>query len=254
MRIRFLIAPTSAQLPNPNEYGYNTHVRIEPLHSWNLGLDEARELQKRLTPLVSQENEVISPRYIAGVDVSAGRGAKQAVAAVVVLTYPEMEIAEVRTAQGILGFPYIPGFLSFREAPIVLEAFEKLEITPDLIMVDGQGLAHPRRLGIASHLGLILGIPAIGCAKSPLCGQYRVPDDEAGSYSEVTDKGEVIAAALRTKPQVKPVFVSVGHKVSLESAIKMTMVCLRGYRLPEPTRLAHLAAGGNLKVPQGVFA
>jgi deoxyribonuclease V len=150
-------------------------------------------------------------------------------------------------AQGRLELPYIPGLLSFRESPLVLAACRKITISPDLIMVDGQGIAHPRRLGIASHLGLLLGKTTIGCAKSRLYGSHLMPAEESGSYTELVDKGEVIGAALRTKNGVKPLFISTGHKISLENAVYWVMRCCRGYRLPEPTRLAHLAAGGNLK-------
>ena len=148
-----------------------------------------------------------------------------------------------------LYFPYIPGLLSFREAPLILAACEQLDLIPDLVLVDGQGIAHPRRFGLASHLGLFLNIPTIGCAKSLLCGAHEIPDSEPGNYAEIIDKSEIIGAALRTKPGVKPVYVSIGHKIDLETAIRWVMNCCRGYRLPEPARLAHLAAGGNLKPP-----
>jgi deoxyribonuclease V len=132
-----------------------------------------------------------------------------------------------------------------------LAACEELTVTPDLILVDGQGVAHPRRLGLASHLGLFLNTPTIGCAKSLLCGRHEVPGVEPGSYAEVIDKGETIGVALRTKLEVKPVYVSIGHKVDLQAAIYWVLECCRGYRLPEPTRLAHLAAGGNLERKRG---
>jgi deoxyribonuclease V len=142
----------------------------------------------------------------------------------------------------------VPGLLSFREAPLILAAFEKLTATPDLVFVDGQGIAHPRRIGLASHLGLCLGLPTIGCAKSRLCGEHETPGFAAGSYAELRDNGEVIGAAVRTRAGVKPVYVSIGHMIDLPSAIRRVLDCCRGYRLPEPTRLAHMAAGGNLKV------
>lgn len=151
---------------------------------------------------------------------------------------------------GEFSFPYIPGFLSFREMPLAIEAFEKLRITPDLVMVDGQGLAHPRRFGIASHLGLFLNLPTIGCAKSHLIGEYEMPAEAGGSYTYISDKGEIIGAVVRTKDHVKPVFVSTGNKISLDDALKWTRGTCKGYRLPEATRLAHLAAGGNLKIPE----
>ncbi len=171
-------------------------------------------------------------------------------AAVVVLNWPELTLAEVETATGELNFPYIPGFLSFREMPLVIQAFEKLNVIPDLVMVDGQGIAHPRRLGIASHLGLFLDLPTIGCAKSHLIGDYDMPEEKRNGRTFVTDKDETIGAVLRTKDNVKPLFISTGHKIGLDDAVKWTLNTCRGYRLPEPTRLAHLAAGGNLKMTE----
>jgi deoxyribonuclease V len=162
-------------------------------------------------------------------------------------------LVETQVAQGKPSFPYVPGLLSFRESPLTLAACEKLTVTPDLILVDGQGIAHPRRLGLASHLGLLLNTPTIGCAKSLLCGRYEEPGIDAGSYTEVMDGSETIGVALRTKAELKPVYVSIGHKVDLQAAIHWILECCRGYRLPEPTRLAHLAAGGNLK-PQSTIA
>jgi deoxyribonuclease V len=145
-------------------------------------------------------------------------------------------------------FPYVPGLLSFREAPLVIAACEELEHDPDLIMVDGQGIAHPRRFGIASHLGLLWDKPTIGCAKSRLCGQHKSPTPEAGSYVELLDNGEVIGAVLRTKLGAQPLYISIGHKVDLKAAILWVLKCCRGQRLPEPTRLAHLAASDRLDV------
>jgi deoxyribonuclease V len=226
--------------------GYNRVVKTGSLHGWRVSPSQASEIQLRLASQVSRTNELTSPRYIAGVDISVDRKRGRGRGAVVVLSYPGLEIAEVQTVEDSLDFPYVPGLLSFREAPLTLAACERLSITPDLILVDGQGIAHPRR-GLASHLGLFLDIPTIGCAKSRLCGHHETPAEEAGSYAELTDNGEVIGIALRTKAGVKPIYISIGHKVDLEAAIYWTLQCCRGYRLPEPTRLAHLAAGGNLK-------
>jgi deoxyribonuclease V len=159
---------------------------------------------------------------------------------------------ETRVVTSELDFPYIPGLLSFRESPLILSICEKLSVTPDILLVDGQGIAHPRRFGLASHLGLLLNLPTIGCAKSLLCGIHETRGAEPGSYAEVTDEGETIGAALRTKMGVKPVYVSIGHRVDLKTAIHWVMNCCRGYRLPEPTRLAHLAAGGN-PIPQAGY-
>jgi len=221
---------------------------VERLHSWQVSPAQALDIQRRLAAQVSRSSQVTTPRFIAGMDISAANAQGIATGAVVVLEYPELRLAETKVAQARPNFPYVPGLLSFRESPLTLAACEKLTVTPDLILVDGQGIAHPRRLGLASHLGLLLNTPTIGCAKSLLCGQHEEPGAEPGSYAEVVDRGETIGVALRTRLGVKPVYVSIGHKVDLETAIYWVLECCRGYRLPEPTRLAHLAAGGNLKI------
>jgi len=220
---------------------------VERLHSWQVSPAQALDIQRSLAAQVSRSSQVTIPRFIAGVDISAANAQGMATGAVIVLEYPELRLVETKVAQGRPNFPYVPGLLSFRESPLTLAACEKLTVTPDLILVDGQGIAHPRRLGLASHLGLFLNTPTIGCAKSLLCGQHEEPDAEPGDYAEVVDRGETIGVALRTRLGVKPVYVSIGHKVDLETAIYWVLECCRGYRLPEPTRLAHLAAGGNLK-------
>lgn len=221
-------------------------VRVHALHGWEVSVARAREIQLGMAKRVVTENEVITPRLVAGIDISAPDAQGVASGAVVVLRYPELSIAEVEIAQGKLTLPYIPGLLSFRESPLILAACEKLRNVPDLILIDGQGIAHPRRVGLASHVGLFLDLPTIGCAKSILCGRHQPVGEEAGSYAELLDNGELIGAALRTKSGVKPIYVSVGHKIDLASALQWVIKCCRGYRLPEPTRLAHLAAGGML--------
>ena len=225
---------------------YNQGVKVEILHSWQVSTAQALDIQLKLASQVSQSNEVATPRFIAGVDISVNRAQGMATGAAVVLGYPELRLVEVKIASAKLDFPYVPGLLSFREAPLTLAACQRLTLTPDLILVDGQGIAHPRRMGLASHLGLFLNTPTIGCAKSLLCGQHEEPGDKLGSYTEVVDVGETIGAALRTKLGTKPIYVSIGHKVDLQAAIYWVLECCRGYRLPEPTRLAHLAAGRNL--------
>lgn len=227
-------------------------MKVLNLHRWDLATDRARQVQTELAARVSRVDGIDIPRFIAGVDISVNRVRDEARGAVVVLSYPQLELVESRVVEGRVDFPYVPGLLSFREAPLALAAFERLDINPDLVLFDGQGIAHPRRLGLAAHLGLFLDTPSIGCAKSRLCGSCRMPGMEAGSYAELRDGEEVIGAALRTKAGVKPVYVSIGHKVSLASALYWVMRCCRGYRLPEPTRLAHLAAGGKLEGAKGV--
>ena len=240
----------NAQLLTTGYTRYNRNVKIERLHRWQVSTTEALEIQRKLAGQVLRSGGVTTPQLIAGVDISVGKANSMARGAVVVLSYPEFRIVETKVVQGELNFPYVPGLLSFRESPLILAACERLTAVPDLILVDGQGIAHPRRIGLASHLGLFLNTPTIGCAKSLLCGTHEIPGDEPGSYSEVVDHGETIGVALRTRPGVKPVYVSIGHKIDIYNAIKWVLKCCRGYRLPEPTRLAHLAAGGNLKTAQ----
>ena len=228
-------------------------MKVERLHGWQLGIAEALDIQRSLASRVSRRGDVTSPQFIAGVDIAVGKAQGMATAAVVILSYPELRLVETKVAQGKIDFPYVPGFLSFRESPLTLAACEQLTITPDLILVDGQGIAHPRRMGLASHLGLFLDTPTIGCAKSLLCGTHQTPGIEPGSYTEVMDNGETIGVALRTRLGAKPVYVSIGHKIDLQNAIRWVLECCRGYRLPEPARLAHLAAGGNLR-PESTVA
>ena len=222
-------------------------MRVNNLHRWDVSLAQAKKIQLGLANKVITKNEEINPHLIAGVDISAPDSQGVAQGAVVVLSYPELNLVEVEIAEAKINLPYIPGLLSFRECPLTLSACQKLNNTPDLVLVDGQGIAHPRRLGLASHLGLFLDVSTIGCAKSILCGKHQPVGEEVGSYSELIDDGETIGAALRTRAGIKPVYVSVGHRIDLSSALYWVMECCHGYRLPEPTRLAHLAAGGNLK-------
>ena len=181
---------------------------MQQLHGWQITIAQAQEIQQKLASQVSQKNEVTNARFIAGLDISAPNSTGLARAAAVVLSYPELEI-------------------------------------PDLILVDGQGIAHPRRFGLASHLGLLLDTPSIGCAKSRLCGRHEPPTIEAGAYAKLVDNDEIIGVALRTKDDVNPIYVSIGHKIDLPAAIRWVLACCRGYRLPEPCRLAHLAASGR---------
>jgi deoxyribonuclease V len=220
-------------------------VELRNIHDWPQTAAQAIALQKRLAPLVVRGGLIESPTLIAGVDMAAGKVGHPARAAVVVLNYPELEVVATETTCGELSLPYIPGLLSFRELPLILSALKKLRVTPDLFMVDGQGIAHPRRFGLASHLGLFTGRPTIGCAKSCLCGQSLPPGQEAGSLSYLKDGDEVIGAVLRTRAGVKPVYVSIGSGIGLESAVEWVGAVNCGYRLPEPIRLAHTAAAGN---------
>jgi deoxyribonuclease V len=220
------------------------------LHPWDLSYAEARELQTRLADRVRFDRLKDEPEFIAGLDCAFSRDGTRVFAAAVVLKVPglrdggpayDLDLAETVTASMKVGFPYVPGLLSFREAPVCLAAVQKLKCRPDLFLVDGQGIAHPRRLGLASHLGLFLDKPTIGCAKSRLIGTFDEPGLEKGTHSPLRDAGEVIGAVVRTRRNVKPLFVSVGHRCCLADAIRLTLACTAKYRLPEPTRLAHQA-------------
>ena len=225
---------------------YNEVMRVGKLHDWTVSTSEAIQIQKNLATLIEPSCATLNPRLIAGLDVAI-TDKNQAKAAVVVLKYPELKLIETAVVEGRVTFPYIPGLLSFREVPLTLQACEKIQLQPDLVFVDGQGIAHPRRMGLASHLGLFLDIPTIGCAKSYLYGDYQPPPKAAASYSYITgSQGEKIGAVVRTKSDVKPLFVSVGHKIDLSSAIHWVLQCCRAHRLPEPTRIAHLVSQGTL--------
>lgn len=222
-------------------------MKAQYLHGWEMTPDQAKQIQRELAGMVSRRNEVNAVHLVAGVDISASDARGLARGAVVVLRYPELTLVERKVIEKQVTFPYVPGLLSFRESPIILAACEELEVTPDLVLVDGQGIAHPRRLGLASHLGLLWDRPTIGCAKSRLCGEHKLVAAQPGSQAEIIDNGEVVGAALRTKMSVAPIYVSIGHKLDLEAAIAWVLHCCHGQRLPEPTRLAHLAASGHLK-------
>jgi deoxyribonuclease V len=201
---------------------------------------EAVALQKSL-----RERVVLKPldreiETVAGADISFNKYEPTLYAGIVVLRLPSLEVLEEVGVVSETRFPYVPGLLSFRESPPVLEAWSKLKTEPDAVMFDGQGIAHPRRVGIASHVGLIIERPTLGCAKSVLVGKYEEPPPERGSWTPLVDKGETVGAALRTKDRVNPIYVSPGHLIDLAGAIELTLKCNGGYRQPEPTRRAHL--------------
>jgi deoxyribonuclease V len=200
---------------------------------------EAARLQSELRGLLRLEPFIGPVRLVAGADVAFSRRDDLVFAAVVLVTWPDCVTTATATAVREGTFPYIPGLLSFREGPAVLEAFGRLDGDPDLVLFDGQGIAHPRRLGLAAHLGLLLDIPSIGCAKSRLCGDHEEPGSDRGSIAELKDGGDVIGAAVRTRDGVRPVYVSPGHRMNLASAVSFTLAACRGFRLPEPTRRAH---------------
>jgi deoxyribonuclease V len=226
------------------------------MHAWPTTLEEAQAIQQQLRTQVITHDDFGQVRTIAGVDAGyeGDPQAGQAIAraAVVVLSYPSLEPLDYVVARRPAPIPYIPGFLSFREAPAVLAALEELRVRPDLLICDGQGIAHPRRMGIATHVGLLSGIPSIGCAKSLLVGHHAPVPDERGAYVPLTYRGEQVGVALRTRVGVKPVYISVGHRISLPSAIEFVMSCVTKYRLPETTRAADgLASHGKIPRVEG---
>jgi deoxyribonuclease V len=207
--------------------------------NWNMTPKEAIEFQKTLHKkirLIPLSKEI---KYIGGCDVSMSLFAKDGFAGFVTLSYPDLNVIDYSVVKDKIGFPYIPGLLSFREIPMLLKAWENLKKKPDVIVVDGVGIAHPRRLGIATHLGIALNVPTIGCAKSVLIGKYEEPENIPGSISYMYHNDEIVGAAIRTKKNVKPIFVSPGHLITLEEAIKIVKRCVLKHRLPEPTRIAH---------------
>jgi len=217
-------------------------VKSRRLHGWNLTPKEAIALQARLRDRVVCAEQIGAVRHVAGVDVGFEEGGAITRAAVAVLAFPGLELVDKSVVRRPTRFPYVPGLLSFREAPAVLAAFERLRVVPDLLLYDGQGIAHPRRFGIASHVGLLLDTPSIGVAKTRLIGEHRAPSNRRGAWAPLVDAGETIGAVVRTRAGVKPVYISIGHRVSLEAAVRWAMACVTRYRLPETTRWAHRLA------------
>ncbi|HVV38757.1 MAG TPA: deoxyribonuclease V [Candidatus Paceibacterota bacterium] len=209
---------------------------------WNGTAASAIAIQKQLRSEIKLIPLTKIPKLIGGCDVSMNMFAKDGFAGFVVLSYPELHMVDHAVVKDTIGFPYIPGLLSFREIPMLMKAWKNLKQKPDVIVVDGVGIAHPRRMGIATHLGLALNVPTIGCAKSVLTGVYKEPENKVGAVSYMYDrynKTEVIGAALRTKVGVKPVYVSPGHLITLQESIELVKNCVIAHRLPEPTRFAH---------------
>jgi deoxyribonuclease V len=211
-------------------------------HSWNLNRQQAIELQQELARQVKLTHgiKLNDVETVAGIDTHYHRGL--AIAAVVCLRLEDLTTVEHATAVRRATFPYIPGLLSFREGPVVLRAIKKLQSRPDVLIFDGQGVAHPRRFGLACHMGLLATIPSIGCAKTWLTGSYAEPGRDKGEYSHLRDRGEVIGAVVRTRKAVKPLFVSVGYQIALQDSIEIILRCCGRYRLPEPLRMAHSLA------------
>ncbi|MCL1469794.1 deoxyribonuclease V [Argonema antarcticum] len=220
-------------------------MKITQRHAWPLTAEEAIPIQEQLAKEVITSDELGTIQYVAGVDMGFEESGRISRSAVAVLSFPDLQLVEQAIAYRPTTFPYIPGFLSFREVPAVLDALAKLTIAPDLILCDGQGIAHPRRLGIACHLGLLIDVPTIGVAKSLLVGKHEELPLERGAWKPLLHRGETIGAVLRSRTGVKPVYVSSGHRVSLPTAIDYVMRCTPKYRLPETTRWADKLASNR---------
>ncbi|MEW5803113.1 MAG: deoxyribonuclease V [bacterium] len=227
-------------------------MQYRDIHPFQVSYSEALEIQNRLKLMVETTPLGHPVRYVAGADISYSKGDNRLFAGIVVLTFPGLEKVEEVRAEGEAAFPYIPGLLSFREAPPLLAAFSRLRHEPDVTIFDGQGIAHPRRLGIAAHLGVILDRPTIGCAKSRLIGKYAGPGEHKGDRSPLQYEGETVGMVLRTRSRTKPVFVSIGNKIDLDTAVALVLACTRTYRLPEPTRQAHILANRIRVEAQGL--
>lgn len=207
------------------------------LHPWNVSTEEAREIQLRLRKRLSLGKPVRDIQTIAAADVAYAKDTVYGVAAV--FSYPELKLIEKRVAQGKVKFPYLPTYLTFREGPVLIKAFAQIKTIPDVILFDGQGAAHPLRMGEAVHLGILLDRPTIGCAKSRLFGLYKEPKKKKGSYSYLFADGGIVGVVLRTKDNVRPIFVSPGFKIDLKSSIEIVLACTTKYRIPDPLRFVH---------------
>lgn len=223
------------------------HVRTHHPHPWNVSSHQAVRIQVQLRRYLRRTPPPGLPRLVGGVDVGFPRGRGVARAAAVVLALPGLALVDQAVAEVKLTFPYVPGLLSFREAPAILEALGRLATFPEALICDGHGYAHPRRFGLACHLGVLLDLPTVGCAKSILVGTHAPLGEAVGSTAELIDRDEVVGVALRTRQGVKPVYISAGHRVDLAYAVRLTLASSRVYRLPEPCRLAHQRASA----PQG---
>ncbi|WP_044206527.1 deoxyribonuclease V [Coleofasciculus chthonoplastes] len=221
-------------------------MEIYPRHSWTLTVEEATAIQNQLSREIITSDQLGEVKYVAGVDVGFEDNYAISRAAVAVLSFPELQLIEQAIARRPTNFPYIPGFLSFREVPVVMDALSQIKITPDLILCDGQGIAHPRRFGLACHLGLLITVPTIGVAKSRLIGQHEELPPEKGNWQPLRHRGEVIGAVVRSRTGVKPLYVSPGHRISLPTAIDYVLRCTPKYRLPETTRWADKLASNRI--------
>ncbi len=226
-------------------------MKKTPFHAWDVSPREALRIQEELRKKIRLRFPKISLKRIAAGDVAYGLGDASLYGAFLLFSFPGLVLLEKAWAKGKASFPYVPGLLTFREAPILLKAFDKLKAKPDLILLDGQGIAHPRGLGIAAHLGLLLDLPAIGCAKRRLIGTHGALNKKEGSAAPLVENGQTIGMVLRTRAKVKPVFVSAGHKIDLKRSVQIVLALCRGYRIPEPLRQAHLFVNSLRRLEAG---
>ena len=212
---------------------------MTPLHSWDVSVEEAIQIQEALKKRIILRKTFSKIRTIGGGDVAYSKNGIFLFGAIAVLSYPDMGILDIATTEGKVSFPYIPALLSFREGPILIKIFQNLKIKPDVMIYDGQGIAHPRGMGLASHMGLWFDLPSIGCAKTPLLDEFTSPGSSQGSFGWIRREGKKVGAVLRTKEKVKPLFVSPGHRIGLSTSIRLILESCRGFRIPEPLRKAH---------------
>lgn len=225
---------------------------MRPLHSWDVSSEEAIRIQEAFKDQIILKKTFSKVRTIGGGDAAYSKDGKFLFGAIAVLSFPEMEIIDTATADGKTFFPYIPGLLSFREGPILIETFQRLGLKPDVMIYDGQGIAHPRGMGFASHMGLWLDVPSIGCAKTPLVDQFVSPGLSRGSFEWIRRKGRKVGAVLRTKENVKPLFISPGHRIDLLTSNQLILESCKGFRFPEPLRKAHQLAERAARNAQGI--
>jgi deoxyribonuclease V len=212
---------------------------MKSLHSWNVSADEAIQIQENLRSRIILKTDFSKVRTIGGGDVAYSKKRNLLFGAIVVLSFPQMDTLDIAKAYGMVRFPYIPGLFSFREGPILIKTFQRLKTKPDVMLYDGQGIAHPREFGLASHMGLWLDLPSVGCAKTPLVDEFTSPGSSKGSFELIRRKGKEVGVVLRTKDNVKPLFVSPGHRIDLPTSIQLILESCQGFRIPEPLRQAH---------------
>ncbi len=216
-------------------------TRMVKQHAWNLSPSEAISVQEKLAGEIQLRPLPVRAQFVAGVDCAYAPAREEIICSAVLCSWPELDMREVQTVRQSCTFPYVPGLLSFREAPCVIAALQQLSTPPELVLCDGQGIAHPRGLGLAAHVGLRLQIPTVGVAKKRLCGEYRMPGHKRGCATQLRVNGEVVGKVVRTRDKVKPLFVSPGHLADIARSVRWTIKTARRYRLPEPVRLAHIS-------------